>query len=282
LGRRLFKETGEARTRFFWDGDALLGENTVSVKENSARASREYVYYPWTFEPLAMLAKDTNGRQVFYYQNDPNGCPIRLVDSSGQVKWAASYSAWGGVAKFHLNAVDNPIRLPGQYSDGETGLSYNRHRYFDSQVGAFVSIDPLGLRGGIHLYRYAYNISGWIDPLGLTCNAVDLARKAASKIPDEFKKILRCKEFADALQERLQKQGIQGTRLELQAAPKMVVYSDKYQNIAPNGYHAAIRVGDTVFDNLRPEGISHADFIKDLGGEFFTRPPRMAITETPF
>ncbi|KNB30376.1 hypothetical protein ACH55_10200, partial [Salmonella enterica subsp. enterica serovar Typhimurium] len=60
-----------------------------------------------------------------------------------------------------------PLRLPGQYFDDETGLHYNLFRYYAPECGRFVSQDPIGLRGGINLYAYAPNPLSWIDPLGL-------------------------------------------------------------------------------------------------------------------
>ena len=49
----------------------------------------------------------------------------------------------------------------GQYLDHETGLHYNRYRYYDPRVGRFVSKDPISYAGGLNLYAYAPN------PLGL-------------------------------------------------------------------------------------------------------------------
>jgi len=43
---------------------------------------------------------------------------------------------------------------------------YNRFRYYDPDVGRFVTQDPIGLLGGDNLYQYASNPVGWIDPLG--------------------------------------------------------------------------------------------------------------------
>ena len=42
----------------------------------------------------------------------------------------------------------NPVS--GQYEDEETGLSYNRWRYYDREAGRFSSADPKGILGGIH------------------------------------------------------------------------------------------------------------------------------------
>jgi len=48
--------------------------------------------------------------------------------------------------------VRNQLRFQGQRVDDETGLAYNRHRYYDSTSGRFVSKDPIGLAGGINVY----------------------------------------------------------------------------------------------------------------------------------
>jgi RHS repeat-associated protein len=190
LGRRLFKETKDRRTLFFWDDDALVGESVVilnmakaapEIEDNAIRnvsqrqnaqltspqKAREYLYYPETFDPLALMEGRANAQQVYHYHNDPNGCPTRLTDAGGQVKWAAMYSAWGHATKSHVSTVDNPIRLQGQYEDVESGLHYNRFRYYDSNIGSFISQDPIGLAGSNNLYAYGKNSLHVIDPLGL-------------------------------------------------------------------------------------------------------------------
>ena len=60
------------------------------------------------------------------------------------------------------------LRFQGQYHDEETGLHYNRFRYYDPRVGRFTTQDPISLAGGINLYQYAPNPIGWVDPYGLT------------------------------------------------------------------------------------------------------------------
>ena len=42
---------------------------------------------------------------------------------------------------------DCPFRYQGQYEDSETGLYYNRFRYYDPSTGAYISQDPIGLAG---------------------------------------------------------------------------------------------------------------------------------------
>jgi RHS repeat-associated protein len=86
----------------------------------------------------------------------------------------AVYRAWGNTLRTEQAAVESaepiyrPLRYQGQYFDAETGLHYNRFRYYDPDAGRFVSQDPIGLAGGVNLYQYAPNPLRWIDPLGLS------------------------------------------------------------------------------------------------------------------
>jgi RHS repeat-associated protein len=185
LGRRISKQTGDTTVRFFWDGDTLLGElrleNQGDDKAETATDSlwarrREWVYYPGSFEPLVLIQSEgfTGGanltqavEEIYYYINDPNACPIRLINESGRVVWAAQYDAWGKVKQYPVKEVDQPLRMQGQYYDQETGLHYNYQRYYEPHLGVFVSQDPLGLVPGINPYQYGANIWSSTDPLGL-------------------------------------------------------------------------------------------------------------------
>jgi RHS repeat-associated protein len=62
---------------------------------------------------------------------------------------------------------DCPFRYQGQYEDSETGLYYNRFRYYDPSIGNYLSQDPIGLNGGMQLYSYVHNPNAWTDILGL-------------------------------------------------------------------------------------------------------------------
>jgi RHS repeat-associated protein len=62
---------------------------------------------------------------------------------------------------------DCPFRYQGQYEDAETGLYYNRFRYYDPTIGSYLSQDPIGLAGGDKLYGYVHNPNEYIDVLGL-------------------------------------------------------------------------------------------------------------------
>ena len=60
------------------------------------------------------------------------------------------------------------MRFPGQYEDAETGLYYNRYRYYKPNIGRYLRVDPIGLAGGMNPYVYVSNNPGnWVDPYGL-------------------------------------------------------------------------------------------------------------------
>ncbi|WPH23685.1 RHS repeat-associated core domain-containing protein (plasmid) [Variovorax paradoxus] len=110
--------------------------------------------------------------EIAFYQCDHLGTPQELTDHEGRIAWSAQYKAWGEAKQAISEAgrkagFRNPIRFQGQYFDEETGLHYNRYRYYDPVSGRFVSADPIGLYGGANLHRYVSNPVGWIDPLGL-------------------------------------------------------------------------------------------------------------------
>ena len=166
-GRRVFKQTDDKCIVFAWDGDQLFSD-----KENRL-GSREFVYYPDTFEPLALIDSDQG---VYYYQNDAVGLPQEIYSSNGSVVWSSEYEAFGETSDIQETLVSNPIRFQGQYYDEDLGLSYNRYRYYDSQIGSFVSQDPLRLAAGIQLYLYTPNVWGWVDPYGLKCETEKFVR----------------------------------------------------------------------------------------------------------
>ncbi len=62
--------------------------------------------------------------------------PLKMTDQSGTIVWAADYTPFGR-AQITVEAVQNNLRFPGQYFDGETGLRYNWHRYYDPDTGRF-------------------------------------------------------------------------------------------------------------------------------------------------
>ncbi|MDH5799796.1 MAG: DUF6531 domain-containing protein [Gammaproteobacteria bacterium] len=161
FGRRIKKKDAFGETEYLWDGDVLLAEQRN-------RFNVTYVHEPGTFIPLCQI----RDKRIYYYHNDHMGTPQLMTDKNGVVVWDALYRVQGGIAKYKNDFVDNPIRFQGQYMDSETGLHYNRNRYYHPELGRFTNQDPVGLLGGENSYQYAPNPLRWVDPLGLSCRDV--------------------------------------------------------------------------------------------------------------
>ncbi|MET3392753.1 RHS repeat-associated protein [Variovorax sp. 1140] len=133
-------------------------------------------------------------REMAFYQCDHLGTPQELTDHEGSIAWSAQYKAWGEAREAISEAgrragFRNPIRFQGQYWDEETGLHYNRYRYYDPQVGRFISSDPIKLLGGLNVFAYAKNSTAFIDPLGLATAAPPTI--TASEITDKTRSEIR-------------------------------------------------------------------------------------------
>ncbi|WP_415940522.1 RHS repeat-associated core domain-containing protein [Phocaeicola coprocola] len=75
---------------------------------------------------------------------------------------------YGEVKECHGDRTLVPFRYQGQYEDEETGLYYNRFRYYPPQMGMYISSDPIGLAGNNPtLYGYVHDPNIWLDLLGL-------------------------------------------------------------------------------------------------------------------
>ncbi|HFZ7947309.1 TPA: RHS repeat-associated core domain-containing protein, partial [Salmonella enterica subsp. enterica serovar Wangata] len=172
-GRRVEKHELDAegkpynRTTFLWDGMRLAQECRLG------RSSSLYIYSDQgSHEPLARVDRAAPGEadEVLYYHTDVNGAPEEMTDGGGNIVWEAGYQVWGNLThEKETRPVQQNLRFQGQYLDRETGLHYNLYRFYDPDIGKFISGDPISLKGGINLYAYAPNPLSWIDPLGLKC-----------------------------------------------------------------------------------------------------------------
>ncbi len=204
LGRRIQKRskhhhTGQEQNIIYgWDGDTLAYESTEEL-------TKHYIYEKDSFVPMLQavylspielhqtpdwsdrpynIHRDPlwkTGKQgkefddVWFYHCDHLGTPQEMTDHTGAIIWKAEYKAWRDCkaekakSNFFENSeiISNNIRFQGQYFDEETGLHYNRYRYYSPYVGRFISKDPIGLLGGNNVYAYAPNSTSWTDALGL-------------------------------------------------------------------------------------------------------------------
>ncbi|VVP52903.1 hypothetical protein PS854_05445 [Pseudomonas fluorescens] len=194
LGRRVGKQSVVngviEQKHFLWQGLRML-------REESPGQSSLYLYEPGSYAPLARVDQAEGEEQkLYYFHTDQIGTPLEMTDREGQIVWQATYKAWGSVEKLTVNDVEQNLRFQGQYFDDETGLHYNTFRYYDPEVGRFVTQDPIGLLGGGNLYHYVPNSMGWIDPQGLSSAdlRVDLGMRSGDMhaahhiIPEEVMK----------------------------------------------------------------------------------------------
>ena len=143
------------------DGKSLLKEK-LSAPESLGLDAKNIIKY-W----VETLISNSSSEQISYLHTNHLGAPEAATDSQGQVIWQASYAPFGAATisktTFSLN-----IRLPGQYLDLETGLHYNRQRYYDPARGEYLTPDPLGTPDGPNPYSYVrYNPLKYVDPDGL-------------------------------------------------------------------------------------------------------------------
>ena len=198
LGRRTAKIRNGETTVYHWQEDTLAIESTNGQNTH-------YLFEPGTFEPLAQfqttspigieredkpaepysydpetdpllkIPPEPQGQseaqpELVYYQLDHLGTPIAAHNAKGEAVWTAEYEAWGRIRKETVSdglKTNIPFRFQGQYYDEESGLHYNRFRYYDPEIGRFVSQDPIGLDGGLNIYVYVKNPVQWVDPSGL-------------------------------------------------------------------------------------------------------------------
>ena len=139
-----------------------------------------WVYEPESHVPMAKLVGD----QSYSIITDQIGAPIEVLDQSGASVWSSSRISGYGVLRDLEGGRDFcPFRFQGQYVDIETGLYYNRYRYFDPEAGQYISQDPIGLAGGNPtLYAYVSDQNTFIDIFGLNCSsdAAKLRKNMAS------------------------------------------------------------------------------------------------------
>ncbi|MFG1918548.1 DUF6531 domain-containing protein [Micromonospora sp. NPDC048898] len=163
FGRRIAKQRLAAddsvveQVRFAWSGDLMVEQSHQDASDTIAIMSWEY--RPGGSTPVAQT--DDQLRTVV---TDLVGTPTHLVEPSGTLRWWARSDLWG---RSHGPSA-TPLRFPGQYFDAETGLHYNRFRFYDPATARYLSPDPLGLAGGSNPTAYVTDPLTVADPLGLT------------------------------------------------------------------------------------------------------------------
>ena len=158
FGRRIAKQRVAAddtvleQVRFAWSGDLMV--------EQSGASTISWDFWPDGSAPVTQ----TDGEALHTIITDLIGTPTHLVGSTGGLRWWSRTDLWGR----GQDTAATPLRFPGQYHDAETGLHYNRFRYYDPATARYLSPDPLGLSGGPNPTSYVPDPLTVADPLGLT------------------------------------------------------------------------------------------------------------------
>jgi RHS repeat-associated protein len=220
LGRRVKKTYRGQTTRWVWDRDVPLHEwvegrlltlavaggvpwatadvgtqardeqlDLLLTRERPERGCRgeptTWLFEPGSFAPMAR-ARVGDAQSIVC---DHLGIPAMVMDDTGARVWSADLSVYGALREVEGDRWACPFRLPGQYEDPETGLYYNRFRYYDAESGQYASQDPIGLAGGLEAHAYVHDPLTWMDPLGLsgcgktpTITADELRNKSRAEI----------------------------------------------------------------------------------------------------
>jgi RHS repeat-associated protein len=185
LGRRTRTVFKDRATRYYWDTDRLAAE----VRHDGTL--RIYVYAdvlaltPLMFVEYDAVDADPASGRSYHVFADQIGTPIMVQDADGNVVWRARIDPYGTAHVEAGASIDMALRFPGHHHDAETGLHYNRFRYYSPELGRYLQPDPLGIGGGLNLYAYTASPLAQVDVRGLTCPECEAKAKAAREEKEE-------------------------------------------------------------------------------------------------
>ena len=250
LGRRLSKSFGTTVTRWVWNGNVPLHQwkrrREYSVMGNRWRTDTErcdmtvWLFDEESFVPVAMIKE---GRS-YSILTDQLGTPTEAYDAEGNEVWSRVLDMDGNVIEETGNKGMVPFLFQGQYYDRETGLAYNRFRYYSPKMGMYVSQDPIGLAGGIlNLYGYVDDTLSFIDILGLI----------------KFRRNMSEREVQSTLENGGLVRGINGSR----GAKWISTMDNSYRDV--NGLEVVLDMNDDVVNSIiKPRVLDYENMI---GGE---------------
>ena len=191
-GRRTEKRCDRKKIRitYLWDGDSIA--EIREYRDDKLYSVRHLVFNGFELisqqcsrvrQPHPSVAPQWVTR-TNHAVSDLTGRPLMLFNSEGKTVWRPGQTSLWGLAlslpadtgypdpRGELDAEADPgLLYAGQWQDAESGLCYNRFRYYEPETGMYLVSDPLGLLGGEQTYRYVPNPCGWVDPLGLAASS---------------------------------------------------------------------------------------------------------------
>ncbi|PSY39184.1 RHS repeat protein [Escherichia albertii] len=171
LAEKLQQEGSEDGHEVVFPPELVMMLGRLEGEIRAGRVSHES--RQWLAQTVEQLEKQvepeyTPERRLHLYHCDHRGLPQALISPEGETAWQGEYDEWGNLlGEENPQHLQQPYRLPGQQYDEESGLYYNRHRYYDPLQGRYITQDPIGLRGGWNLYKYPLNPVRFIDSLDL-------------------------------------------------------------------------------------------------------------------
>lgn len=191
-GNRVQSTSSSSTTQFLVDTENNTGLSQI-LEENDGTGTLQ-ARYTYGTERLAMV----RGGVARFYHHDAHGSVRSLTDSTGAVTDIYQYDGYGHTMSA-IGSTINPYRYSGERLDTGLGLYHLRARYYNPQLGRFISRDPLGGRSRVpvSLHRYLYANADPVnnsDPTGLftlpeislgqlisnTLKAIDTISKATS------------------------------------------------------------------------------------------------------
>ena len=162
LGNRIMITEGNTITTILSCGNDAVYE--IIQESGSATVTSKYVVV--NGKHLAKIVKEGNGAtQKYFHHVDLTGSVRAVTNASGSVVKRYDYDPFGTVSKSSGNEVETH-QFTGKRSDLGTGLTYFGSRYYDSDLGRFITSDPA--RWGTNWYVYCYNNPlAYVDPDGM-------------------------------------------------------------------------------------------------------------------
>ena len=158
FGRRIYKSSSAATSIYAYDGDNLIEETN-----SSGAVVARYEDTQNIDEPLAMLRSSATS----YFHADGLGSITSLSNAAGSIANTYTYDSFGKLTA-STGSLVNPFQYTARESDSETGLYYNRARYYDSATARFLDEDPIEFWSGVNFYAYVHNDPiDFFDPTGL-------------------------------------------------------------------------------------------------------------------
>ncbi len=168
LGRRVWRQYGDERTEFYWDGDRLAAEIDPKGRVRVYAYANQDALTPFMWLDYDGVDAEPASGKAYYLFAAPTGMPLRVEDAGRNIVWRAqAVDAYGAVTVAEGAEVSLRLRFAGHFLDEHTGLFYNRFRDYDPGVARYIQPDPIGHEGGLNLYAYLSNPNVDVDLRGL-------------------------------------------------------------------------------------------------------------------